>query len=555
MTRITMLFVLGVLLTLTSYGQPDFYQNYEFSRADSLRGMLRAERTCYDVQFYELDIRIDPDKKHLIGHVSTQFKALKDFERLQIDLFSNMQIDSIIYRGQPLSFEREYDAVFIRFPLVAKGKIERFTVYYQGSPQIAENAPWDGGFVWKKDQNKKHWVGVACEGDGASLWWPNKDHLSDEPDSVRVILEVPGDLYAVSNGRLKGTQMLDDGFTRYEWFVSNPINNYNVTVNIGDYVHFSDTYTAADGDKLDLNYYVLRNNLAIAQKHFKQVQPMLACFENYFGKYPFWEDSYALVETPYLGMEHQSAIAYGNQYTRGYLGGMIPRDMDWDYIIIHETGHEYFGNAVSAADLSDMWIHESFTTYMEALYVECRYSYDDAVRYLRSQRNLIANKEPILGPPNVNWENWRFSDHYYKGAWMLHSLRHAINDDELWFDMLRALYEHFRYTTTDTQAIIDFVNRYTGRDWTAFFKQYLWYPELPVFEYKLQSKRNYLQLSYRWKTPVENFDMPMRVGKPGNYQVIEPTHDKWQNVRIENCSVKDFKIATELFLIETALAD
>lgn len=538
------------------FAQPDYYRNHEFTRADTLRGMLRAERTCFDVHFYELDIRVDPDKNHLSGHVTVHFEAVKNFKRLQLDLFDNMTIDSIVTGNSRLGFEREYNAVFIDFPQqVERGVKDQVRVYYHGHPQVAVNAPWDGGFVWSKDPNGKHWVGVACEGDGASLWWPNKDHLSDEPDSVRVYLEVPGYLYGVSNGRLLGTQMLDDGFSRYEWFVSNPINNYNVTVNIGDYVHFTDVYKAKDGEKLDLNYYVLRDNLDKARKHFEQVQPMLACYEQFFGKYPFWEDGYALVETPYLGMEHQSAIAYGNKYMRGYLGGMIPRDMDWDYIIIHETGHEYFGNAVSAADMADMWIHESFTTYMEALYVECRYSYKDAVRYLRGQRSMIANKEPILGPYHVNWDSWRFSDHYYKGAWMLHTLRHAIGDDALWFDMLRDLYEYFRYSTTDTQAIIDYVNRYTGRDWTAFFKQYLWYPELPVFEYKLQAKRSGLVLQYRWRTPHAQFDMPLLVGKPGTYHRIEPVVGSWKTLKMEDCEVKDFKIATDLFLIQTELVN
>jgi aminopeptidase N len=364
--------------------------------------------------------------------------------------------------------------------------------------------------------------------------------------SIRIA--VPKPLMCVANGNLREIIDLGD-FQRYDWFVSYPINNYNVTVNIARYAHFSDTYTALDGDTLRLDYYVLPNNLAKARQHFKQVPKVLACFERYFGKYPFWRDGYALVETPYLGMEHQGAIAYGNQYMRGYLGGMIPRDMNWDYIIVHETAHEYFGNSVSCGDLAEMWIHESFATYMEALYVECAYSYRDAVRYLVGQRLYIANQEPIIGPFDVNWENWTHSDHYFKGAWMLHTLRHAINDDMKWWDLLRGFYDKHALSIATTEDFARYVNACTDEDYNAFFDQYLRYAELPTFEYELEEKGKHLKLRYRWRAGAPGFAMPILVGRADEYTRVKPTSE-WQETTLHNLRAKDFRVPLEYFLIQ-----
>jgi aminopeptidase N len=366
---------------------------------------------------------------------------------------------------------------------------------------------------------------------------------------MAIRVTVPQGLTCIANGRLRGLERLN-GQTRFDWFVSYPINNYNVTVNIADYLHFSDVYIAQDGDSLELDYYVLRENEEKARRHFQQVPQVLACFERYFGKYPFWDDGYALVETPYLGMEHQGAIAYGNQYKRGYLGGMIPRDMDWDYIIVHETGHEYFGNSISCGDLSEMWIHESFTTYMEALYVECAYGYEDAVRYLRGQKPFIYNREPILGPRDVNWEDWEGSDHYFKGAWVLHTLRHAINDDAKWWELLRGFYDRYALSITTTEDVIDYVNSSTGQDYRPFFEQYLTYPDIPALEYRLKEHSKGLLLECRWDANVPAFAMPLLVGRPGAYQQIAPTTE-WQSFRLEKITKQEFEIPMDLFLIRT----
>ena len=543
-------FWLGIQLFIVhlAFAQPNFYHEHQFSQADTLRGMLLPQRACYDVSFYDLQMEVNVEDKTIEGQVRIDYKVVQVFTSMQIDLFANLKIYDILHKGKSVPYQRVANAVNIELPLqVNEGSI---LVKYGGTPIAAKNAPWDGGFVWKKDSAGKDWIGVACEGTGASLWWPNKDHLSDEPDSMSINITVPNNLVCIANGNLRNTKDLGNNKKQFQWFVSYPINNYNVTVNIGDYVHFQDQYTAGDGATLDLDYYVLRENLAKAKKHFQQVPEVLACFERYFGKYPFWEDGYALIETPYLGMEHQSAIAYGNKYMRGYLGGMIPRDMDWDYIIVHETGHEYWGNSISCKDHAEMWIHESFTTYMEALYVECAYDYQQAIRYLKSQVPFIVNKEPIVGPLNVNWGEWNGSDHYFKGSWVLHTLRHAINDDELWFDILKSFYEKHAYGHITTIDFINYVNQRTKKDFNSFFEQYLYYPDLPNFQYKMAKTKNGLKLRFRWAAAVDAFNMPVMVGASDKYQMIYPSTE-WQDVELKGLSVDNFKVATELFLIQT----
>ncbi len=550
--RIFLIICLLYLIQDISYSQSDFYKNYRFTRADTLRGSLRPERTCYDVTFYDLNLKLDLDKKFISGYIDIFYKTIEDFQKLQVDLYENMQILKIVSNGKEVNFTRLDNAVFVSLPLQKKGTNGSFRVYYEGHPTTATKPPWDGGFVWSKDKSGNHWVGVACEGDGASLWWPNKDHLSDEPDSMSIRISVPDPYICISNGNLRSQQSQPGNYTRFDWFVSYPINNYNVTVNIAKYEHFSDTFIAADHQKLQLDYYVLPYNLEKAKKHFKSVPKTLKCFEYYFGKYPFWNDGYALVETPYLGMEHQSAIAYGNQYLRGYLGGMIPRKMDWDYVIVHETGHEYWGNSISCNDLSEMWIHESFTTYMEALYVECTYGYNEAINYLQVFRGkpYISNDEPILGPKGVNWEDWDGSDHYYKGSWVLHTLRHAIHDDDLWFDILKSFYQENALSNIQTEDFVAYVKKRSSQDFIdSFFEQYLQYTNIPRFEYKLSQKGNNLEIKYRWAATIKSFNMPLLVGKQMAYKQIHPTTN-WKSATFKNMTKKDFKIATELFLID-----
>lgn len=503
----------------------------EFSRKDSLRGQWSPARASYDVGFYDLSVDVDPERKALYGEVIMRIKALETLDSIQVDLYENMELLEVTYGGEPLFFKREFDAVWLYFSRpIPKDYVVDIRMEHQGIPVAAKRAPWDGGLVWRTDAQGRPWIGVAVEGDGASLWWPNKDHLADEPDSMMIRLTVPKGLVAVANGNCVDTLNLGDK-QRYDWKVSHPINNYNVTLNIAHYSHFSRTYKGLDGP-LDLDFYVLDYNLEKAQTHFNQVEGMLDCFEDLFGAYPFYRDGYALVETPYLGMEHQSAIAYGNKYLPGYMG-MRPPGIDFDYIIIHETGHEWWGNSVSMKDLADMWIHESFCTYSEALYVECLHGRDEMQRYLNFQRPFITNDSPILGHYGVN-HHGNSTDMYYKGSWMLHSLRSLVNNDSLWLSCIKGLALQFRHQTVDRDQVIQYMEQTLGMDLQAIMDQYQKHSKLPVLEYEYVSRGWFgYQLRYRWKTDVEGFSMEsIWVDEAGNALRL-PTNNQWRSLKIK----------------------
>lgn len=515
--------------------------------ADTLRGMLLNSRSCYDVGFYDLTVKVYPDSQFVKGANSITLKATDDFTQLQFDLFENMQINEVTFDDEVLPFQRAHNAVFITTPaLVKKGSIHNLRIEFSGKPIAAKTPPWDGGFVWEKDINGNPWIGVACEGIGASLWWPNKDHLSDEPDSMKIHLIVPDSLVAVANGQLLGVRDDEAGWKKYEWRVTYPINNYNVTLNIGKYAHFTDIYTNSSGTH-SLQYYVMEYNLERAKNHFAQVKPMLACFEEYFGEFPFWRDSYKLVETPYLGMEHQSAIAYGNGYLTGYAGMDYSRiGLDFDYIIIHETGHEWWGNSVSCSDIADLWIHEGFCTYSEALYVECLFGRDTSLAYINAKKAHVGNAEPIIGIYNINREG--SGDMYNKGMLLLHTLRSVINDDALWFGILKGISTDFKYKTTSTAEIEAYISENAGMQLDYFFDQYLRHAALPVFEYKLKRKDKILE--YRWAADVPEFNMPLAVTTAsGKSTRIQPVIQRWQTMRIGKKSA--FGIAEDLFYINT----
>ncbi|QYJ67597.1 M1 family metallopeptidase [Flavobacterium litorale] len=492
------LVTLFAFITITTIAQPT-------TRRDTLQGGLRPERTCFDVLKYNLNITINPNKKHISGYNAIEFKIVENTDTIQLDLFENMTVDSIVLNKQHLNYKREYDAIFIRFPtILKKDSKQKLRFYYSGNPVVARNAPWDGGFVFRKDNQGKPWVGVAVQGTGASLWYPVKDHQTDEPDNGATIkVAVPNGLMNVSNGRFTGSTDVGNGYTRWDWEVTNPINNYNITVNIADYAHIHDTVNG-----LDLDYYVLKDNEEKARKHFEEVKPMIACFEEKFGKYPFYEDGYKLVETPYLGMEHQSAVAYGNGFKKGYRGYDLSFSgvgMLFDYITIHESGHEWFGNSITSKDVADMWIHEGFTTYSETVYVECRYGYEKAMKYVNGQRLNVQNDKPIIGIFGVNREG--SGDMYFKGALFLNTLRHVINNDDKWWAMLLKYAKTYRKQVIDTETVINFFNTESGINLTPIFNQYLNYTNIPVLQ--LQRKNGSVQ--YRWETNVQHFEMPIDI--------------------------------------------
>lgn len=513
-----------------------------FTRKDSLFGGLRPERTCFDVLRYDLNITINPKEKSIVGCNEISFKVVENSARIQLDLFANMQIDSIICNSKKVKYSREFNAVFLAFETpLAKDSHQKIYFYYSGYPLVAKNAPWDGGLVCKKDSNGKDWLGIAVQGTGASLWYPCKDSQTDEPDlGATIKVAVPNGLMNVSNGRLVGSEDLKNGYTRWDWEIKNPINSYNITFNVGDYVYFGEQYQG-----LDLAYYVLRENEAKAKRQFTQVKPMIDCFQSKFGPYPFAEDSYKLVETPYLGMEHQSAVAYGNKYHNGYLGSDLSatgKGLLFDFIIVHESGHEWFGNCITSKDVADMWIHEGFTCYAESVYLECQYGSEAAEQYINGLKRNIRNDKPIIG--NYGVGNEGSSDMYYKGALMINTIRNTINNDEKWWQIILKFATTFRHQIIDNQDVLQFFNTESGLDLTPIFNQYLRYTSIPTFEYRI--KKNCLD--YRWKTDVPDFLMPIDLQLKGKSMRIYPSN-QWQSIKVKSLKDTDLKVATNRFLV------
>lgn len=520
------------------------HQKTQFSHQDTLRGSLSALRSCFDVKFYDLNIEVNFEQRSIEGWCNIDFILLEPTQQIQIDLFANMLIDSIRYNGQPLAFIRDGNATMVNFPtfLYPKQAIN-IQVFYRGSPVIAKNAPWDGGFVWKKDKNNQDWLSVACQGTGASLWWPNKDHLSDEPDSMRIAVTVPAHLSAICNGNLRTITPVSSTQKRFEWWVSYPINNYNVTLNVGDYAHWQEPFYSVSGDTIALDFYPLRQNLPKAREHFKQTFEIIKCLEATCGAYPFPKDGFALVETPYLGMEHQGAVAYGNNYQKGYSGvDLWGLGLPEDFIILHETGHEWWGNNVGCSDIADMWIHEAFCTYAEGLYMECKYGYSLAMDYLNAQKKSISNDSPILGVYGVNEEG--NGDMYVKGALFLNTLRHIINNDEQWDALIKGIQTEFRLQQIDYKTLLEYFNRKTGIDLSKIFKQYIEYPLPPRLEKRFVNK---YEVQVRWHSEVNGFSMPLLYNTSDNEQWKRvEVGTEWKTIVLDKESAKNINFAERL---------
>ena len=511
----------------------------EPTQADILRGAYGPYRANNDLLYYHLDVRVDPDKKFISGKNTIRFKMLQDGTRIQLDLQQPLQIVKILLGTTPLKYERQFGAVFIDFPETLRaGHTYSIDFYYSGNPK--EQGRF-GGFSFHQDPEGHPWIFTACEGIGASVWWPNKDQWRDEVESMEISVSIPNNLVDVSNGKFLGKTDLGDGYTRWDWLVHYPINNYDVSLNIGNYVHFSDRL----GD-LPLDFYVLPEDLDKAKAQFVQAKGMLEAFQHYFGEYPFKKDGYKLIEVPYSGMEHQSAVTYGNHFKNGYL------ERDWtgvgistrfDFIIIHESAHEWFGNSITAADPSDMWIHEGWATYLECLYVEYMWGHDDYLKYVNAYKSKVKNQVPIVAERGVNAEPPQ--DMYFKGALFLNTLRSVINDDPRWFKLIHDFYQHFKYKNIMTEDVVQYFNQKTGMNLTPIFNQYLRHTAIPTLELKFNGADS--TVSYRWKVDEPGFAMPVRVGTKGNWQIINATTD-WQTMKTP-LSKDQFDVATDLYYV------
>jgi aminopeptidase N len=497
-----------------------------YTRADTLRGALRPERTCFNVNFYDLKVRIIPAGKKIKATNSIYFEIIQPARRIQLDLFENLNITAITWKDRQLKWQREYNAIFIDFPEdLVPGEHHMIQVEYQGKPLKAPNPPWDGGFVWTKDKDKNLWLGVACEQLGASSWWPTKDHLSDKPDSMQITLEVPSDYMAVSNGDLKSMQTLPGKYTAFTWFIEYPINNYNATFYAGKYVSFSDTLIQGN-DTLKLEYYVLKHNLDTAKVHFEQVKDVLEFYNKAFGFFPFARDGFALVESPYEGMEHQTAIAYGHGYNKNTAQDY--RNKIYDYIIVHEAAHEWWGNSVTVADMADVWIHEGFATYAEYMFLEDRLGKDDYYYELSENSRYIFNVWPLVQNRDVNEDAFAGNDVYNKGAMLLHCLRSNMDNDSVFFKLIKDFCITYKYKTVSSNDFILFTNKYTGADYTEFFNKFLYDTGLPVLEYTYRQTGKDLEFRYRWAEVNDGFTMPFGIESDNGFgQRLEAT-SAWQ---------------------------
>jgi hypothetical protein len=524
-----------------------------FTRADSLRGTNSPMRSWWDVTFYDLHVRISPADSTISGWNGITYRVVRPGSEMQIDLQPPMVVDSMVQDGRKVAYRRDSiapprmgrggrggaamadtarrpgNAWFVTLPSTQpKGATKTLTIWYHGAPRVAVRPPWDGGFGWGVDSLDRPYFSTTNEGLGASVWWPNKDIPSEEPDSQRIAITVPDPIMDISNGRLRSTKHNGDGTTTWEWFVTNPINNYDVAVNAGTYAHWADTVTG-EGGKLTMDFYPLSYHADTARKQFAQAKTMIRCFEHWFGPYPWYRDGYKLVETAHLGMEHQSAVAYGNKYKNGYLGNdrsQTGLGTTWDFIIIHESAHEWWGNNVSSADHADMWIHESFANYAENLYQECLTNKADGAKYTIGQRHIIQNDAPIVGRFGVNAEG--SGDMYDKGGSMLHTIRQIINDDEKWRSILRGIQSTYGKQTVSGHQIFDYINSHSGIDFDKVFTQYLYTTRIPILQYDIQGNT----LWYRWFDVIPGFDMPVKAQvAPGAMTLLHPT-ENWKSMPI-----------------------
>ena len=534
------------LLLIISIFSSGLAQQSNFSKQDTLRGSITPERVWWDLLHYNLDFKVSPSSKSIEGSNLIRYEVLSKNQLIQIDLQPPMVITSVLENNKELNYNRDGNVYYIQLKKNQQiGAINEITIHFKGAPKISNNPPWDDGFTWEKDNNGTDFIATSCQGGGSSIWWPSKDHMYDEPDQgIELSITAPKHLISVANGRLIQTKENSNKTSTSTWKVVHPINNYGVNINIGDYVHFSEKYKGKKG-VLDCDYYVVSYNLEKAKKQFKEVSRTIEAFEHWFGPYPFYEDSYKLVEVPYLGMEHQSSVTYGNGYQNGYKGIDLSETgwgLKFDFIIVHETGHEWFANNITNIDIADMWIHESFTAYSENLFLDYHFGTGASNAYVTGTRKKIQNDRPIIGNYNVN--NSGSSDMYYKGANMLHTLRQIIDNDEKWRSILVGLNKDFYHQTVTTQQIEDYIDRYFKIDLKPFFDQYLRTIKIPTLEYKLENNN----LLYRWSNVVDGFSIPVNVFINSNSQRIRPT-SRWKKL-LSDKSINSFSVDNN-FYIET----
>ncbi len=521
--------------------QPENGYAKTYTLADTLRGMLRPERTCFDITYQNLSVRVKPDTRSIEGSNEIYFNVVEPSTRIQLDLFDHYQILDISMNGGSLSYTRSYNAIFIEF----EKKLQKDSAYvvkvsYSGAPRLSPNPPWDGGFIWSK-RGERHDVGVSCEQLGASSWWPTKDHLSEKPDSMDIHIQAPDGYDVISNGNLISTRELTDGYTSFHWHVSYPINSYNVTFYMGDYVNFSESYVNSSGQSVPIDYYVNQAHLDSAKRYYAKTIRIVETFEKLFGDYPFPDDGLGFVEAPFSGMEHQGAIAIGDVYKEDSSYQVY---QGYPFLLVHEMAHEWWGNSVSAGDMADLWLQEGFATYSEHLLVEALFGTAKYIEDVSENGLYVMNIWPMVAPVDVNDNAFLGGDVYNKGAAMLHNLRCIMNDDALFLTMIKNFYLESKMKIISSQDFIDHVSKYYPRDLTDFYEVFMYRTKPPVLEYSYApTRRGESRLRYRWTNVGEGFEMPFLLLLNGYIgQRIEGT-TRWQELDFDR-KLKDFHLAS-----------
>jgi len=545
-------FAATALLVLVASAEAQPPSPRVYTRADTLRGSFTTPgRAWWDVTFYDLHLAINPPDSTIRGYNGITYRVLSPASQMQIDLMVPLEVDSMVQDSRPVAFRREGNAFFATLASEQRaGESRTITVYFHGKPQPARRPPWDGGFTWGADSLGRPWVVTTDQGMGASVYWPNKDTQADEPDSQRVAFTVPDPMIQVGNGRLRGITKNPDGTTMYEWFVVNPINNYAIAVAAGRYAHWSETYRGKKGT-LTLDFWPLDYHEEAARRQFPQARTMLACFEHWFGPYPWYEDGYKLIEVSNNGMEHQSAVAYGNRYANGYQrreSSGTGLGLKWDFIIVHESAHEWFGNNITTKDLADMWVHESFANYAEGLYTECLFGKQAGADYIIGNRRGVRNDRPIVAAYGVNAQG--SGDMYPKGGEMLHTIRQIVGNDRRWRSILRGLNQTFWHQTVTGEQVRQYISKRAGKDLSKVFEQYLTTTRVPVLEYRIEGTT----LSYRWADAVPGFDMPVGVTlSTSRFKVVRPT-ETWQIARLKLANPSEFKVDPNYYVVARNLS-
>ena len=503
---IILLIVIAIAAVLIRYDRYGLYPS---------GGPLSESQAKYDVIYYGINLEVMSEDQAIAGYVDIKLKSLTDnLNKIELDLIDNFDVLGLTDPdNHGLNFDHGGDKLMVNLVKPAgKDELIDLRIKYEGQPVEALMPPWIGGFNWSKDSTGADWIGLSCQGEGAKIWIPCKDHPSDEPDSVALSITIPKPYYCAANGVLREITEPKEGFQTYHWITHYPINNYDINISIGKYKVLQKYYYLENGDSMPVIFYHLAQSEAGAEKHLDMAIDMLKTYRKYYGEYPFAKEKFAIVETKYLGMEHQTINAYGNHYKYRKINGK-----DWDDLMVHEMGHEWWGNKVTANDWADLWIHEGICTFGEALYLREKGGEKAYHDHLQMIKKRISNKTPIIPKRNANSHEVYTGDIYSKGAWLMNSLRYILGDSAF-FAALKDFATNPQYTYQNrvvTDNFIDLIKRHSQSDFSAYIADYLYTTNIP--DVRVDSVSQNL---YNVSIPNIDYTLPMDISGDEMYERV-----------------------------------